>query len=83
MENYRGTKSNETPVRLGHLRGYIPEQPDLIDFSTFAFKKWSSLDLGINKLTKPLLSADITSAYLYFCPLLHPLPPGISWLYYA
>lgn len=54
-------------VRLGHLRGYIPEQPDLIDFLTFMFKKWSSLDLGINKLTKPpLRNITLTKAYLYF-----------------
>jgi len=43
------------PVRLSagrHLRAYIPEQPDLIDSLTPVFKKWSSLDPGINKLRK-------------------------------
>lgn len=34
----------------------IPEQPDLIDSLTFEFKKRSSLDLRINKLTKLLPS---------------------------
>lgn len=37
-------------------RACIPEQPDLIDSLTFEFKKRSSLDLRINKLTKLLPS---------------------------
>ncbi|XP_046837648.1 uncharacterized protein LOC124432652 [Vespa crabro] len=37
-------------------RACIPEQPDLIDSLTFEFKKRSSLDLRINKLTKLLSS---------------------------
>lgn len=53
-------------MRLGHLRGYIPEQPDLIDFLTFGLKKWSSLDLGINKLTKPLPRCSITGPTLIY-----------------
>lgn len=51
----QGIKPNarETPVRLGWVSTcavtYL-RQPDLIDSLTPVFKKWSSLDPGINKL---------------------------------
>lgn len=60
------------PWDFGHLRGYIPEQPDLIDFLTFVFKKWRSLDLRINKLTKPL-----ARRYHFSPKYIYTFPPGI------